>query len=257
MLATFAAIVLLLIAVGCGSSKQAEPSTTTTARSTSTSAAKASSTTAPTSSTTTTVGGDPNGPIVSAEGAQLAAAKPGRPLKRRQGRCDGLAPRGDQVQCGTGKGATADLVWVVDHRRKGGTSVQVLKSSGQRFTPVLGANDPDGSAWSTVDVEAADIGGPPGDELLVGFRSPTTNGLLQVDVVGGNGTVLFHRELEQGRAEATGGSYQDWSAQFGPNDPNCCPSVYRHAVIAFVNGNWREVQGADVPPSEAPKGQFA
>lgn len=216
-------------------------------------------TTSSTSSTTTTtaaVVGNPDGPVVSAEGAQLArpaGAQRARPISHD---CRVLAMPGTTARCGTGQGATADLVWLVDRLASGGTAVTIFRVVAGGATPVLQARDSDGSTWSAVRVLVADVGGPPGSELLVGFRSTATSGLLQVDAVGGAGTVLFHRELDQGRATALRGHYVDWAARFGPTDPNCCPSVYGRSLVAFENGAWRLVQTVNVSPAAVPRGSF-
>lgn len=121
---------------------------------------------------------------------------------------------------------------------------------------VLSAKPSDPSSWTDVQAFPADIGGPPGPEIVVGYRLSGTGGQLHVDVVGGDGSVLFHRELDQGRVDTAGGVYRDWAAEFGPDDPNCCPSVYTSETVDFVGGQWRVGHHTQVPPDQAPKGQF-
>jgi hypothetical protein len=253
---------LLVVAASCsGGSPKAAPSTTRARpaprpSTTIPAGASGSSTTVP---PTTTVPPDPNGPVVGAEGAELApppATPPVVPVTVPAD-CHELAPATVKVDCGRGSGATAGLLWVVRHGPGAASGVDVYRVVGAQATLALTANDGDGSSWAGVAAFVADVGGPDGAEIVVGYRLQGTGAQLHVDVVGGNAQVLFHRELDQGRFDTAGGVYRDWSAKFGPDDPNCCPSRFTAETVDFVGGQWRVGRHADIAPSDVPAGQMS
>lgn len=250
---------------GCGSSAKAgRPTTTTRPKATSTSPSSTAPASVPatpaptpatTAATTPTTPPDPTGPVVSNQGAELGPPNPAPAPVALPGDCHELAQPGTTVDCGRGSGGSAGLLWVVRHGPASSAEVDIYRVSGNQATMVLTAKPSDPSSWTGVQAFAADIGGPPGAEIVVGYRLSGTGGQLHVDAVGGDGSVLFHRELDQGRVDTTGGVYRDWTAEFGPDDPNCCPSVYTASTVAFVNGQWRVGSQAQVPPAQVPKGQ--
>jgi hypothetical protein len=148
------------------------------------------------------------------------------------------------------------LAWVLAPNGSGGRTLTVYRVTDGKAQAVLSASDETGAAWSTVTPELMRLNGLAEPALVVGFRMTGSAGQLQVDVVSSDGTVAFHRELDQGRAEVGSGEYEDWAARYASDDPNCCPSAYEHSVVRFVNGQWRIVIDEMVPPGQVPKGQF-
>ncbi|MEO9223553.1 MAG: hypothetical protein ABI276_01025 [Acidimicrobiales bacterium] len=163
---------------------------------------------------------------------------------------------GSTVDCGRGSGGSANLLWVVQHGPGPASSVTIYRVAGSQATAVLSAADPTGTSWTRVSAFSADIGGPDGPEVMIGYRLAGTGGQLHIDVVGADGQLLFHRETDQGQVLVSDGVYHDWSAQFGPDDANCCPSAYVAETVDFVGGQWRVGHHALVPPTEVPAGQI-
>jgi hypothetical protein len=152
-----------------------------------------------------------------------------------------------------------DLVWVVSPGGSaGGSPVTVSRLDGDAATPVLTVARAERAEYGAATVVAAELDGRPGEELVVGLRNVGTGGLLQLDVVGADGTVVAHVTLDRGRAEVDGGVLRTWAARFLPDDPNCCPSRFEAAVVGADGGRWYvtpvgEVASDDVPPGDFPE----
>ena len=117
--------------------------------------------------------------------------------------------------------------------------------------------DPESRAeYASALVEVADLDGEPGDELVVGLRNAGTGGLLQIDVVGGEGAVVAHVTLDRGRAALDGGVLRTWAARYLPDDPNCCPSRFQQAVVRGRRGCWSSVAERELAPEDVPAGDF-
>jgi hypothetical protein len=222
-------------------------------------------TTAP--ATSSTRPGNPNGPVVPADGAVLTPIDPRPapvPYEATPG-CswlpDASAPNDAARPCGgpatgTGTAARPGLAWVLAPNGSGGRTLTVYRVVDGTAQAVLSASDQTGAAWGAVTPQMAALEGLTEPALVVGFRMSGSAGQLQVDVVSSDGTVAFHRELDQGRAEVGDGQYQDWAAKYASDDPNCCPSAYEHSVVRLASGQWRVVIDEMVPPDQVPKGQF-
>lgn len=226
-----------------------------------------SSTTVAPPSPGSTLSGNPDGPVVVPDGAVLTApSPPPAPVAFPAGSTctalpGALAPNHAPFPCGTpgangGTAANPGLAWVLAPTAQGGQTLTVYRVVDGEAQAVLGATDADGTAWSKITPEYVQLTGLSGQGLAVGFRANGSAGQLQLDVVGTDGAVAFHREVDQGQALVTGGEYQDWAAKYASNDPNCCPSAYEHSVVRFANGRWRVVIDEIVPPGSVPKGQF-
>ncbi|HVX17681.1 MAG TPA: hypothetical protein VHA73_06590 [Acidimicrobiales bacterium] len=251
-----ATLVSLLLVAGCGGAKHAASTSTSSSSSSSSSTTVAStsstSSTPPTAATTTTPA-NPDGPVVSAQGAELAPPTTTATPVPYTGDCRDLVPAGAVADgCGRGTAGSSDLAWVVHHGPGATKGVDIYRVGSGTATVALTATDPDGTSWTSVKAFTADVGGPPGDEIVVGYRLGGTGGQLHVDVVGAAGVVQFHRELDQGRVQVSDGVYHDWAAQFGPDDPNCCPSVYEAETVDYLGGQWRVGRRALVPPTQVP-----
>ena len=95
-----------------------------------------------------------------------------------------------------------------------------------------------------------------GDEVVIGLRNAGTGALLELEIVGGDGTVLAHDTLDRGRAALDHGVVRTWTARYLPDDPNCCPSGYQEAVVGYGGGRWRSVPERQVPAADVPQGDF-
>ncbi len=192
------------------------------------------------------------------EGAELAPpGQPPAPIAVPRD-CHALAKGGETIDCGRAGGAPQDLLWVLRHGPGSAQGVDIYRVDGVRAFLALTADDPSGSSWEKVGVLAAGIGGPGGRAVVVTYQLGGTGGQLHVDVVGsidGEPTVMFHRELDQGRVDTSGGVYRDWSAKFAPDDPNCCPSVFVAETVDYIGGRWRVGHHVEVPPYRVPAGQ--
>jgi hypothetical protein len=181
--------------------------------------------------------------LVPPDGGRAVDVGPGDP-------CAALSAAGD---CG----AAGALVWVARTAPSAERSpVTVYAVDGGRAMPVLvvepGAREDYGSAH----VEAVDLDGRPGQELVIGLRNSGSGGLLQLEIVGGGGEVLAHATLDRGRAELDGSVLRTWAARYGPDDPNCCPSEFQQAVVSVSGGRWRSFPEQPRPAAEVPEGDF-
>jgi hypothetical protein len=110
------------------------------------------------------------------------------------------------------------------------------------------------------DVLAADLTGDGVQELLVGFRSIGEDQTLEYDIVGYSEIavpeVLAHPDpAPKGSVVVSGGTIQEYSAQYPNGEPVCCPAGYLRQSIAFVDSFFRVVDSETVvitavPPSE-------
>ena len=109
--------------------------------------------------------------------------------------------------------ASGDLMWVVAPLPTERSPVTVYLVDGSTATPALVVEPESRAEYASALVEAADLDDEPGDELVVGLRNAGTGGLLQIDVVGGEGAVVAHVTLDRGRAELDGGVLRTWAAR--------------------------------------------
>ena len=159
----------------------------------------------------------------------------------------------------TGAGTCAsagDLMWVVVPLPTERSPVTVYLVEGSTATPALVVEPESRAEYASALVEAADLDDEPGDELVVGLRNAGTGGLLQIDVVGGEGAVVAHVTLDRGRAALDGGVLRTWAARYLPDDPNCCPSSFQQAVVRADAGAWSSVAERELAPEDVPAGDF-
>ncbi len=168
----------------------------------------------------------------------------------------GTAPAGDCGEVTTDGGRK--LVWFVsDHHSPGPTSIAIYGVVGANLVQTLELPSAVRPDEDVAHVEAADLDGLPGQELVVGFRNIGTGGFLQLEVIGAAGTVVASDTVDQGRAIVAAGVIDTWAAQYGPSDPNCCPGTYVEQQIVFDAGSFRLVTGRPrVRAASAPAGQF-
>lgn len=174
-----------------------------------------------------------------------------------------MADRGwGDVKCGTARTATASLTWLIEARpgSAGGaaTRAYVFVAKGQAGPGqdvVLDAFDDDGSSFTGVNARIDDVAGDGHQQIVFGFRSQGTSERLLVDLVGGDGSVAVHRDLEQGSARTAPGQLDTWSAVLGPTDPECCPSSFEHDTIRYLQGAWRIAAQTSSVPNQVPPSQ--
>jgi hypothetical protein len=266
-----ALVLLLVVLLGGddgGDDVASGGSTSSTAASTTTTQPVDPVTTAPTSSSTTSTTVAPTtappataapSPPLSAQGAvlQLPGASPPRTFDEGVG-CASLADRGPwSTECGTVTAGGVDLAWMVaEHDGTDELRAYLFRRLvGNQWTIALSAVD-EARDFAGVVVRAADVSGDGQPEVVYGFRHQGTGQILELDVVEAPGRVVVHRELDKGTAVAAEGRLEDWTAQFGPDDPNCCPSSFLYSVIRFDGSAWRVVEKRQVAPDQQPPGDF-
>ncbi|MEJ7585256.1 MAG: hypothetical protein WKF43_14515 [Acidimicrobiales bacterium] len=196
-------------------------------------------------------------PVLDATEALLAPVGPGRRTQpfASGADCRELSEQPTAVECGVAPTPSPQgaLVWLVEGAAPSGLRVTAARGRAQ---PVLEADDPDGQRVSAVHDAAGDLDGTPGSEIVIGFRLRGSGAFLVLDAVGGDGTVLFHRSLDHGRARVGPSDIEAWSARFGPEDPNCCPQAYVRDLVVTDGRSWRIAAITEVPADDVPAGQF-
>jgi hypothetical protein len=138
----------------------------------------------------------------------------------------------------------------------GGLFGWVLHRNGSTLTPVLIAPDPDAALWSGISLVTADLDGDHVKELVFGFRSQGSGGLLSIDVVSGDAVKAHLGDLPQGAATVAPGALDTWSAVYAAADPVCCPSALQHLLIHGRRGVYTVAKDEQVAPGSAPKSQL-
>jgi hypothetical protein len=219
-----------------------------TGASTSTASTRSSSTTTGPTSTVPPSGGT----VLTVDDSVLAAPADAQPVQvDRRDPCAVLA-RGPRSRCGT----VGAIAWVTAPGTADVSPVRVYRIDHGTATPTLEVQSGARDDYGGVQVVAADLGGTAGDELVIGLRNEGTGALLEIEIVGADGTVLAHDTLDRGRAQLDHGVLRTWSAKYLPDDPNCCPSSYEEAVVGLGGGRWRSVPERQVPAAEVPDGDF-
>jgi hypothetical protein len=213
----------------------------------------------PTSSTVTETTLPADAAVVDGTGAVLVAPPdPGAaPVPVRSGDpCAALVDPAAGFECGMADAGAGGLAWVIDERTgTPGRRVTVFRLADGLATATLVVDD-DGAQFARIVAVPGDIDGRPGDELVVGFRTQGSSAFLDLDVVGGDGTVVAHRSLDKGRAELAADGVRMWSARFGPTDDNCCPSAFLAERLTFDGARWRLAPSVLAPADQAPPGAF-
>lgn len=245
-------LVAVVAAAGCGGRDGSARRTTASSRPT-TSRPSTANTSAPTA-----VSVPAGAPVVTDLDTILTGPVRATPVETaRQEPCRALTGAAGVGGCGVVDTGAATLVWFASKQDSPDpTTVVIYRADGGRLVPVLELADDLRADYEPATVKVADIDGRPGDEIVVGLRNIGTGGFLQLDVVGAEGVVVAHRTLDQGRAELDPPGIVEWSAQYGPDDPNCCPSSYLRSRLVRQGGRWREVAEATVATAAVPAGQF-
>jgi hypothetical protein len=222
--------------------------------------ASTSSTSSTTRAPTTTVATGPTltvpstgGTVLTDDDSVLAPPADAKPL--RLGGVDpcGVLASGSRRVCGT----VGSLAWVTEPGSAKVSPVVIYRVAHGTATPTLEVQPGARDDYGGVQVAAADLDGTAGDELVIGLRNEGTGALLEIEIVGADGTVLAHDTLDRGRAQLDHGVLRTWSAKYLPDDPNCCPSAYEEALVGRGGGRWRSVAQGQVPPQQVPDGDFA
>ena len=213
----------------------------------------ATTTTATTTSTTATTSDD-RAPALTPEGTPLGppgvGAAPRTPDPALG--CAGLAAAGSHTESCAAAGAFTALVERADG--SGALIAWVFEDAGGVETPVLSAVGQD--EWATVTTGTVDLDDDGGDELLFGFRTMGTGDYLSIDIVSGGAVVAHVAELAQGSAQFVAGRLDTWSAVYGPDDPNCCPSSILHQSIEYSGNGYRVVAAESLPPDAGQPSQL-
>jgi hypothetical protein len=224
-----------------------------------TTGASTSSTSSTTSGPTTTVATGPTstvpptgGSVLTDDDSVLAAPADARPVELRGVDPCGVLASAARSICGT----VGPLAWVTGPGSAHRSPVTIYRVEHGTATPTLEVQPGVRDDYGEVRVVEADLDGAAGDELIIGLRNAGTGALLEIEIVGGDGTVLAHDTLDRGRAELDHGVLRTWAAKYLPDDPNCCPSAYEEGVDGYGGGRWRSVPLRQVPADEVPDGDF-
>jgi hypothetical protein len=206
-------------------------------------------------------------PAISSRGAVLQEGDRTVVAAPSNAACVALIAAGTLGDCDDVAVAGQRVVWVVEQARAptGATafSVGVLT-----FVPDEGgwvrwleASDPAGERWGDVNVLASDLTSDGVPELLVGFRSTGEADVLEYDIVGYDGSavpeVLAHPDgARKGSVIVSGGTVQDYSAQYPNDEPVCCPPTFLRRTIAFQDGFFRTVGSETVATTAVPPSQL-
>lgn len=242
------ACTVVLAALWLGACGEDAPSGSARSTSSTAPAVTSSSTSTTTSSTTTQPRGEAS--LLTDDDAVLVTPNGGKPVE---------VDSDDPCAALTGDGTcavTGDLMWVVVPMRTERSPVTVYRVDGSTATPVLMVEPESRAEYASARVEAVDLDDEAGDELVVGLRNAGTGGLLQIDIVGGEGAVVAHVTLDRGRAALDGGVLRTWAARYLPDDPNCCPSRFQQAVVVADAGAWSSVAEREVAAEDVPAGDF-
>jgi hypothetical protein len=118
-----------------------------------------------------------------------------------------------------------------------------------------------GALYAAVTAKVADVTRDGEDELVIGFRSEGTGGILDLDVVGiaegGAPRVLAHDQLYKGTVVVRADRLVTYTPVYRRSDGNCCPTWIQRARVTFDDGAFRVHPGrrthterADVPPGD-------
>lgn len=206
---------------------------------------------APRPATTTTASTAPPLPVVGATGAVLQPPSgPGSANRKMDGdSCESLGDEGWTVSgCGFAavKGG-GRVVWLVEARLTSGTRVYVFGPSGTAWKALLEARDDAGTRWKSVEARVVDLSGDKAEDVVVGFRAASGDGLA-MDVVEGSAAVTAHRDLAAGRSRVSPGQWDTWASLSGGR--------YQHDVIRWQDDAWRIVLRTEEPASSVPPSQF-
>lgn len=196
----------------------------------------------------------PDAPVVASDDAVLRPVADPRSFAFTADTC-GASADPSALRCEVAERGEVRLAARIGRAPGGSTIVTVARVQGGRATPTL-RYAPALDAREEVELVVGDVDGRPGEEIVVGVRSPGSGSILEVDVIGGTGEVLFHRDLEQGGARLVPGGLEDAAARYGPDDPNCCPSSFTVSVVAFDGVRWRVASTRTVEPTAVPPSDF-
>ena len=112
-----------------------------------------------------------------------------------------------------------------------------------------------GALFAEVTGKVVDVTGDGEDELVLGYRSEGTGGILDVDVVGvaddGVARVLAHDQLYKGTVVARDDRFVTYTPVYRKRDGNCCPTWIERATVTFEDGVFRVHPGRRTPTERA------
>ena len=267
-------VCVVLVAAGCSSSATKSTGTTTAPQSgdTTTTAASDAPTTLPadtttidttTIATTTTIAGEgAQVPVETGPSAWVAGAQEGDPeVSAAAGDC---APFYDAIaggpytvqQCGIWNALGGQRMWTVTKGASGLFFAIVWQQSApNNWVPLLRSLEALAGVWDSVTIVTGNIDSGANDELVSGIRVAGSGGYLSIDIVdirsGNPRTMAVYNELAQGVAALLpSNGVELWEAQYGPTDPECCPSNYLRHHLTATGGNWFVSAGPTVPTGD-------
>jgi len=112
-----------------------------------------------------------------------------------------------------------------------------------------------GALFAEVTGKVVDVTGDGEDELVLGFRSEGTGGILDLDVVGigddGAARVLAHDQLYKGTVVVRDDRFVTYTPIYRRSDGNCCPTWIQRAKVTFEDGVFRVHPGRRTPTERA------
>lgn len=257
-------VVVGLVAAACGGGGSgASPPTSVATAQADPSPSIAETTTVPVSTHSTgtsspAVSVPADAPVVTADDAVLAAAaKPETLQIGGQDPCRVLTGTARLGGCAVIEGANGKLAWFASDENSPDPPVVVIyRLRGGLLKETVELSDALRPTVEPATVVSTNLDRRPGEEMVVGIRNQGTGGILQLEIIGGSGTVVGHLTVDRGRAVVGPGAIEVWEAQYGPDDPNCCPSAFAHRRIVFAEGRYRIIDEGNEPTGLVPLGQF-
>jgi hypothetical protein len=180
--------------------------------------------------------------------APVGAPAPSAPRSRG---CAALGDPGWRPGCVRVDTGRAMLTGVVESRSSGAGPVvwrvAVWREQGGQEVETLAAGNPATPLWAWAQVRSAELGGDRHDQLVFGFENEGTGGVLDLDVVGGDGSALLGSQIAvyKGAATVTGGRILTYHPVYRANDPNCCPTGGADRdTLRLEGGRWVVVGSA-------------